>query len=161
MLHGPPPNINVLRVLVLALFMGMAMLTGVFTWMRLSGTGAPAAPPPNQEIYMYVLGAIAFGAVSGAIIIPAALVRQSAHVYRGAASDAERDAIVTRLFGTTTILRCAMVEAVGLFGAVVYFLTGETGFLAAPILAGLCMLAFFPTRGKVESLRRKLERAMD
>jgi hypothetical protein len=153
------PSLNVIRVLVAMLAMGMILMTGVFVALNVTGAAKVPSPTP-PETFLYALGALAVGVTVALLIVPRVMMKQAAAQYRAATTDADRERAFLQSLTTATITRCALVEGVGLFGAVIFFLTGMWPVLAAPAIAALMLVAFFPTNGKAQAFREKLERAM-
>jgi hypothetical protein len=156
--NAPPAGVKPLRIIVLALMMGVLLASGTFAFVRSSGGApSPANPSLTPETCLMILGATALGATMGVLVVPGVIIKQGGHRYRGAATPEEREHVLVQVLGTATVLRCALVEGVGLLGAVFFLLTGEWALLAAPALAALVLLSFFPTDGKVAALRNRLE----
>ena len=66
--------------------------------------------------------------------------------------------ILPRELAALTIVGAALAEGIGLFGGIVYFLTGSPVALAAPVVAVLLIIAQLPTRTRTENILRDLGR---
>jgi hypothetical protein len=153
------PTLNTIRIIVAALFLGVASFTGVLVALNLGGSMKPSGSPIQPEIFAAIVGALAFGAAIALPVIPNAIIRQNAVRYRAATTEDEKRAVALQTLSISTIIKCALVEGVGLFGAVVFMLTGMWPILAAPVLAALVILSFLPSEGKIALLRERLDRA--
>ncbi len=157
MYDRPPPTLKTLQIVVIALFMGMMTASGVFAMLHVTGSAKPSSAGLSPELLAGILGALALGTATMMLIVPPALIRQGAARYRAQETDEGKQFVLMQTLSTSTIIRCAMVEGVGLFGAVAFFITGMWPLLAAPALAGLLILSFFPTEGKLRRARERLE----
>ena len=153
-----PPTLNSLRIMVSALLIGTISLTGTFVALQSTSTAPPAASGNTVEVFALMAGSLGAGALAGFFAFPRILVRQGAVRLRQTLNDDEKAAMALRTMTISTILRCALVEGPGLFGAVVYFITGQWAFLIAPALAIPLMLSQFPSEWKLQSMRDALER---
>lgn len=163
---GPrPTNIATahwtLKILHLAFMAGIAMFSIVVVVMQMTSpapapapTPDPAATGPDMDlIFAVMLGAGALSLLPVAMfILP--VMRKKAGIAAADAS-ADSDPVAPKLaaigpYTTALLLRAAMVEGLGLLGAVAALLTENLLFLIAPGLAIAIIIAFFPTRAKFE-----------
>ena len=169
----PPPTLKAIRIVVICLVMGLIGIAAVFAILRTTGAFVPAAAPPaptapsgapavtslsQPDLMLFALAALAVGVVMMLAVVPAQMLRQGARRLETATSDAERDAVTLNTISSLTIMRCAIVESVGLFGAVLFFLNGEWPLLIVPAFAAVVILAFYPTDAKTAAIRERLER---
>lgn len=159
-MHQQTPSLKITQVLVAALIVGMVVATGTFVALKMTGSLKASPSPVPVETFMMALGALAIVDTIALLVVPGMMIKKGAERYRAAATDADRETVLLTTLQTVTIIKCAMVEGVGLFGAVIFLVTGAWPALIAPALATLVLLAFFPTAGKAQAFREKLERAM-
>jgi hypothetical protein len=69
---------------------------------------------------------------------------------------AELDGRILGAWQTLTLIRSAMLEAIGLFGIVIVLLTGRWAWFAVPAAAIAFLVAGFPSRGQLESLSTRI-----
>jgi hypothetical protein len=161
-MHGRPASFQALQIIVIGLFLGMASMSGVAIMVQ--GTaGMGGAKPPGTaltpEVFAGILGALALTSAMMLLVIPPMMIKQALPRYRAQETEEGKREVAMQTLSTTTITKCALVEGVGLFGVVTFFLTGTWLLLAAPFLAGLLLLWFFPTDGKLQRVRERLEMA--
>jgi hypothetical protein len=170
----PPPTLKAIRLVVICLAMGLISAAAAFAALQATGLlvpaaappapiappGAPPVPPASQpDLMLFALAAVAVGVVLMLAIVPAQMLRQGARRFQQAPSEPQRDVVTLNTISSVTIMRCAMVEGVGLFGAVIFLLYGQWAVLLVPVLAALVIMAFYPTDAKAAAVRAKLERA--
>ena len=150
-----------LKIIHLAFMGGVGMFAAVVLFLQLTSSGpAPSAPPSqpsggtNMELlFAIMLGAYALSVVpASAFILPA--FRKKTGIAAADASD-ESNPEAPRLaavgfFTTALLLRAAIVEGWGLFGAVVALITGNLLFLLVPAVAVAVIGMFFPSTSKFE-----------
>ena len=164
---GPRPTnmraaMFTLKILHLAFIAGLLMFSIVVLFLPISTpapTPAPGSPAPaSNTTDMEGMFAIMLG-VWGVFAIPASafflpMMRKKAGIAAAdAATETDPDAPKIAAIGPYTtglLLRSALVEGWGLFGAVCALLTGNFLFLIAPLLAAAIIGAYFPTRAKFE-----------
>lgn len=142
-------SVGQLRVVFAALMVGLAMTGAVLVFMAASPGSAPPASASSQAL-LIALACVAAADVVAVLVIRSAFVGQATRL---AATDGRADAMLQR-YGVLTILRGALLEGAGLFGCVVFYLTGERWALAAPLLALGLMAAIFPGRAGLEAFVR-------
>jgi hypothetical protein len=132
------------QVVVLALVLGqvaLAVVAGVLVTAR-----GPLAQTPGP-LLLGALAAVTCGAVGAALVLPARIAAAQ-RTAAGSARDADR------VYSTTTILRAAVLEGAGLFGAVVLLLTGMWPALLATAVSIGMVLVQSPSAGRREDFRR-------
>ncbi len=135
-------QLRVTKVLVGALMFGLVSLTGVFSFlMHSSGKstqGLSAAP------MLGVLGMVWLSSAGMSFFIPAMIANGLKRQFTGAPPDEAMRELMPR-YRVIAILRGALLEGPGLFGAVAAFLTGAWGAFTAPALSLLLLLVTFPS----------------
>ena len=136
-----------LRIVIVALAAGLLVLAVVGAVAVLS-----EAVPIDESlgpILLMVLGLVAFGEAVGYIMIRQGLVRKTRTRLESCATEIEQTAALANGFASLTIIGGAMLEGLGLFGAVIVLLAGQLVVLLAPALAILFLLTLaFPTEKK-------------
>ena len=100
-------------------------------------------------ILLMVLGLVAFGEAVGYIMIRQGVVRKTRTGLESCSAEIEQTAALANGFASLTIIGAAMLEGLGLFGAVIVLLTGQLAVLLAPALAIVFLLTLaFPTEKK-------------
>lgn len=156
-----PAAMLTLKILHLAFMAGLVLFSIVVLVLPLGGSApSPSAPQPPETdsdsmelMFGVILGAWAVFAIPASLFILPAMRKKAGIAAADAHSDAEPDAAKLAAIGfytTGLLLRSALIEGWGLFGAVVALITGEMLFLIAPILAVAIIGAYFPTRAKFE-----------
>ena len=158
-MHGRPASLQTLQLVVIALFLGMASMAGVSIMVQGSGVAKAPGMAVTPELFAGILGALTLSSAMMLLVIPPMMIKQALPRYRAQDTEEGKREVAMQTLSTSTITKCALVEGVGLFGVVVFFLTGVGPFLAAPILAGLLLLWYFPTEGKLQRLRERLDMA--
>jgi hypothetical protein len=151
-----------LSILHLAFIAGLLMFSIVVIFVPVGAptpAPSPGSPPaPSNTSDMEGLFAVMIGAW-GLLTLPATLfilpaMRKKAGLSAAdAAGDPDPDAPKLAAIGhytTGLLLRAALAEGWGLFGAVAAFITGNLLFLIAPVVAAMIIGAYFPTRSKFE-----------
>lgn len=163
---GPQPTnlrnaMLTLKILHLAFMAGLVLFSIVVFFLPLGAQApSPSAPPPPapdpddmEMIFAILLGAWAILAIPASLFILPAMRKQAGIAAADSASDADPDAPRLAAIGpytTALLLRAALVEGGGLFGAVIALITGQMLFLIAPLAAAAIIGAYFPTRAKFE-----------
>lgn len=141
--------IRSIRILHVALIGGIVLFASVAV---LAGLGTPDS---NLALPLFIgLGALTVGVA----VVQPLLRRQflgSLAARHDAATDELRMGLLPPELASLSIVRAALVEGVGLFGVVVFMLTGQWAALAAPGLAIVLIAACIPTRERAEGLLRE------
>jgi hypothetical protein len=145
---------RLLQIIVIALAMGL--VTATLTLFVLRGDKPPTAEPPIPVyVYYFFVGtAIAASAVmSRSLEEKARLSATRDWPERGEPTpeglDASR-ATLAATFQTRWILRSALVEGPGFFGAITYFLSGDRTILVMNFALLCALLSRFPTATRLD-----------
>jgi F0F1-type ATP synthase membrane subunit c/vacuolar-type H+-ATPase subunit K len=156
----PETRLRVLRIVVVALCVGVLTALGILTWMR---SRQPPPPPfPGQPLLSWIGLAFAVLAVVGSQVVPGMLARSGRQrIARELAAsgstatlsvpgEAVRDPRWWGLYQTKMIVGCALLEGAAFYQAIAFLLEGEqwTAALAVALLVGIAL--HFPTRPGVE-----------
>lgn len=154
------PSLMVVRIIPVALMMGLLVSTGVIVALKLSGSmpAGGAAGGLDPQMLMMILGAVAIGSTMGILLLPAMMMSAAALRYAASPSEEGRQGVLMQTLQVKTVLRAALAEGVGLLGAVFYMISGEWPMLIAPAVAAVAILLFIPTKGSIQRLRERLER---
>jgi hypothetical protein len=114
--------------------------------------GAPIGPFGGYDPLLLAMGALIVGQFPVLLFLGIAMGKQAAGMARRLAAEPEtRDTALARLWMNGTILRAALAEGAGLFGAVILLLHGERLALVGVGFAVLVLVAIMPTRGRLEN----------
>jgi len=150
--HGPTGTIGTLKILVGALLMGLITATGVMFMLVQQGIHQPQ---PGLESLLLVL-AILWPVTAGAsLLIKGAMVKQARTRWEAEGGSGDDNALFPH-FMSMTIVRAALLEGPGLFGAVTYLMTGKPLALIAPALSIAALGLMFPTEEKFRELVRSV-----
>lgn len=130
---APPTDRRaVLRVALIrfAIILGVLVFGGVAWWMR-DGFGASPAPNPGFFVGLGLFPAIVVGAALAAVVV--------LRVVWGRATDPVRRRMLS-------IVALAPAEAAALFGAVGYFLSGDSRWFLAGMFVLAATVVLFPLR---------------
>jgi hypothetical protein len=157
---GTPAGIKVFQVIhaafafgiisftLLTLFLGKAQLKPQ------SPTVSSTPPINNDNILLLALLALALSTFSIATFLWFTLAKQAGKAWDNRADDQAGAAAMLKLFGNRSIIVGALIDSVGLFAAVILFLTANP-FAHIGIAASLLALALtFPTRQKLQDFVR-------
>ncbi len=156
-----PAAMLTLKILHLAFMAGIGLFSIVVVVLQMTGSSpAPAAPADPAAtgsdmnlIFAVMLGAGALSLLPATVFILPAMRKKAGVAAADAASDQDPDApklAAIGLYTTALLLRAAMVEGLGLLGAVAALLTENLLFLIAPVAAIAIIGAYFPTKAKFE-----------
>ena len=134
MAHQEPARLPALKLIAAALMAGVLLFSAFAAFM--TATGAGPAQPGNTSLLAIITAALALTSIPFAFAAGAAFTAAARSQWPARRDDPRAGDWLLNQFATLTLLRIAMVEAVGLLGAVGLLLTGRWLFLAAP-LAGL------------------------
>lgn len=163
---GPRPTtmagaMITLKIMHLAFMAGVGLFAVIVLVLQSTGSMAPPSAPPNQpsggqdlELLLGImLGAYALSVLPATAFILPAFRKKAGIAAADASSGEDPDAPKLSAIGfytTGLLLRAAMVEGWGLFGAVVALLTGNLLFLLVPVVAVALIGMYFPTISKFE-----------
>lgn len=144
-----PTRLPVLKLIALALVLGVLIFTAIVVTMTLNRTG----PVSGVSAPMFTLITIASGATTlpfaaafGPIFAAAARRQWPARRDEPHAGD-----WLVNQYAVLTIIRLALAEGFGLLGAAGLMVTGRWPFLAAPLIAVVFMAVFFPTQARARA----------
>lgn len=151
-------------LMIIALMAGLTIFTCVAAVMGPISPPAPAGTPPTPGQQplplnaMYaMLGALGAGSVVAYFVHGRSCVKKAKEAWKARTSDDDGRDAVARVLMTTTILKGALVEGPGLFGAVLILLTGSLAAIAAPIVALVLLAIMLPVRSRFETLLAECE----
>lgn len=109
----------------------------------------------TQTLWLGVLLSMVVGAAVLVVVLSRVFVARSAANTGGEGGD---DGLMVADFATLTIVRCAIVESVGLLGATAY-LVADLGFALIVSVMSLVALSYlFPSVGRYEAYRERVTR---
>lgn len=121
-------------------------------------------PVMPAHVMLIVLLALAASAVPAYVFVRRALIAQAAAKRRAAARGRGPESAVggdpldefAGVYLHVTLIGAALVEGVGVFGAIAYLVTGSWSALAAVGFALAGLAAQYPTRDKLQSLAQRV-----
>jgi hypothetical protein len=147
----PGTNANqtrlVLRLLVAAMAGGMLVFAAIAIVAVTAGSVTL-----NSELtttLLAVLGLFAVGALVAYAVVRRSIVSKARQIREQQSSKEDPTAALLPTYSVVTIVSGALAEGFGLFGTVVFLLTGSWPALAAPVLALLALAAIFPSRDRL------------
>ncbi len=151
-------RIQPLKVIILAMAGGMVAFAVVAA---VVANGESFKPDEKAgPLLLGVLGLLAAGeSVAYVVLRHVVLAKLKAQEHGGSSADpASR---IGEGFSTLTIIGGAMAEGLGLFGVVIYLISGNAWGLAAAGGALLAVLAQFPTRARIRSFTSAVSGQME
>jgi hypothetical protein len=150
-------RLRTMRLVVVALCVGVVSLAGVMIWLR---DAAPLPPPPGVPLLTFVgLGLAAVLAV-GSVALPLVLQASWRRGLRQQPGAAPIDRRTGRALGpeevwwvryqTRLIVQAALLEGATFFQLIAYRIEGLPVSLGVAAGLSLCLLMLFPTRAGVE-----------
>ncbi len=138
-----------LKIIVASMLAGIVVLS-------LVALGVVRADSVSQDqglalVLLVVLALLALGELPAYFVIRQALIAKLRAEKRDEESDQRRLSQFLSPFTTLTILAGAMAEGFGLFGAVVFMVTGQPAALVAPAIAALFLTAVFPSEQRLRA----------
>jgi hypothetical protein len=149
--HAPAGSIGTVKILVAALLMGLITATGVMFMLVQQGIHQPQRGMESLLLVLAVLWPVTAGA---SLLIKGAMMKQART--RWEAEGGGDDSALFPHFMSMTIVRAALLEGPGLFGAVTYLLTGNALALIAPALSIAGLGLMFPTEEKFRDFVRSV-----
>lgn len=146
-----------------------ALLVGVIAFAAAALVIGPLQPPPppppptpgaapmtgpfgTLDPLVVVLMALILGQFPVLIFLGVALAKQAAAMAGRLASEPDtRDQALARLWLNAAILRAALAEGAGLFGAVILMVSGDRLGLIGVGFAVIVLMAIMPSRGRLEN----------
>lgn len=147
-MQNEPARLPALKLIAFGLMAGVVLFTAIAAAMVSSGSAAPSTSP---GLFAGLLGLVAvsslpFAAVMGPMFTGAARKQWPERREQPGAGD-----WLLNQFAVLTIVRLAVVEAIGLLGAAGLMLTGRWAFIAAPALVVVLMLLVMPTEARARA----------
>ncbi len=136
-------NLNVLRIIVAAMAMGMIALTVV---LQVLPSNDQSVDPTIMAVVLNGMTIMELGAFTIMRKVMFANTRKKLESDGGDPKYA-----VNQVFMSYTIISGAMAEGIGLFGAVAAYICNERLFLIAPAVALVALMIVFPTAGRFAS----------
>ncbi len=140
-----------LRIIIAAMLGGLAALTIVALFVDVAP--AEGSPEGLDSTLLLVLGLFAVAELPAYLVVRHKTINDLRRSWANRSTEHQQTRALAGAFATITIIGAAMVEGLGLFGAVIYMLTGNGCGLIAPGLAAVVLLVLFPTYGKVQELK--------
>ena len=155
-----PANQLTARLRVLKLIIA-AMTGGLFAFavivVVLATSGSMEAHLDLAPIMMIVLCGLAVCEAVGYVVLRQGIIAKTRGFLRTHSDFGAPAAAIANAFATLTIVAGAMLEGLGLFGAVIVLVTGDELALAAPAVAILLLLAFvLPNEEKARNFVAKI-----
>ena len=139
--------LGVLRVLLAAMGGGMVVFAGIA--MLVVKSGSTDSRPALAPILLPILGLIAILELPVYATMRRGIVSKARQAWDREPSSNDPAIELLPSYNTLTIIGGALAEGFGLFGAVVFLLTGSWPALAAPAIALVALAAVFPSRDRL------------
>ena len=136
--------LTTLRIILGAILAGMLAFGVVAVVIGRQADDTTLATP-----LLVVLVVLSLGAVPTFVIARAVLRNRVRHSYEQRPPTEDQIGKLVPILMTLTIIGAAMAEGIGLFGLVIYLITGTAWALVAPVVAALAILLQFPSRDKL------------
>ncbi|MBY0113432.1 MAG: hypothetical protein K2Y21_11460 [Phycisphaerales bacterium] len=159
---SPPTNtpgtINTLRILCFALCSSLALFSSLAVIMTVEakspafqgGVLSTQAQSLGQTLLL-VVAAVAVSSLAAWPVIRKAHAAQGRKMWRAAEPVEVKERKLFNGYATISIVRAAMIEGVGLLGAVTLFVSGNWLSLAAPALAVGMIVLTMPSQARYEA----------
>jgi hypothetical protein len=163
----PPLRLRVMQIIVVALLLGVATITGIALYIVIVVTGGRGQAPPQDLPLITLVAELMLAAnVPLAFALPgmqlrSALRRMAARQTpgMGSATDVEELLAVRQV---TLIVSLALLESVAFMAAIAYMMEAQEVALGIVAIIIVLMLAKFPTRDRLRMwLDRQLQRLND
>ena len=138
------------QIILGAMVVGMLTFAGVAIFVR---PQMEPADPGLARMLLITLLALAVGEVAAYMVLRMSVIRRLRASLAGQAAGPDLDRTVAEQVLSLTIIGAAMLEGCGLFGIVIYLVTGATVALLAPALAIGGMALLLPTRSAERAIR--------
>lgn len=148
-------QLNALRVIVGTMAMGVIGFSVVAVVVTQSGDFKPVEG--MVETLLPVLAAVAFFELPAYFVIRNGAIKRCRKDWSDEVTEDEASTKITQIFSTSTIIGAAMLEGLGLFGALIVLITGNLAILAVPGIAiVLLAVCSFPMIDKLRSLKARI-----
>ena len=148
-------RLRILKIIIAAMAGGLFAFTAMAV--ALVASGSTEAREELSVILLIALGSLALCEAIGYVVLRQGIIGKTRSFLR-THPDYDNPAVaIGNAFATLTIVAGAMLEGLGLFGAVIVLVTGEQLALIASALAILLLLAFvLPNEEKARSFAAKI-----
>ena len=147
-------QIRTLKIIFAAMTGGVLAFSVVAVVLITSGSTSPN-DKLGQTLLM-VLGLIVGGEIPAYVFIRLSVVNKLRTLWQSDSSHVDLAARVHGGFMTLTILGAAMIEGVGLFGALIYLTTANAFGLVASGVTIVLLLILFPTQDKAQRFKANI-----
>lgn len=130
--------------------LGLVMATVMMAVLVQTGQ---AQPRSGMEFMLLVLAGVWVVAVGASVAIKGVFISQARSRWEGSGGEL-REEDLAPAFAASTIMRAALIEAPGLFGAVAFLVSGNAAALVAPLLSLAALGLLFPTDEKFRAFMR-------
>ncbi|HYE61531.1 MAG TPA: hypothetical protein VD997_06020 [Phycisphaerales bacterium] len=145
-----PGPIRVTQVMVAALMFGLLTASAVMFMLVHMGV---QQPQHGLEILLYVLAALWPVCAIMSVVMNSVMVRQARAQWNNGSGQGDEDDLLPA-YSSAVIVRGALLEGPGLFGAVAFMLTGNMLALIAPALSLAALGLIFPSQEKFRAFVR-------
>ena len=143
-------RIRALKIIIAAMASGLFAVAVIVV--ALVTSGSMKVDDRLAPTMLIVLGGLAVCEAVGYVVFRQGIIGKTRLLLREHADDDQSASAVTNAFAVLTIVAGAMLEGLGLFGAVIMLVTAEQLALIGPALAILLLLAFvLPTEEKARN----------
>jgi hypothetical protein len=142
-----------LRLVVIALIVGLLSFVGVALWLT---TTTPPPPNPSAALFWAVLGGLAISELAAYFLLRAAIVASARRQFQAGGSPDTGYSALTGIYFTVTLIGIAMAEGIGLFAAILLLIMGDTRLLLVAGAALAAKLALFPTENRYRSFIQRI-----
>lgn len=139
------PPLSALRFLILAMLAGMILFAAVAVWI---GLGSPPEDSGQARVFATVLAVVGLSFLAANAMASRAIAAKAAP---RALDSAENDRRRLGFYFALTVVKAALAEAFGLLGSTFLLLTGETYFIAAPLVGAAALIRLLPRDGAANS----------
>jgi len=133
------------RIILGVLALGLTVLAVV------AGALGPVSEMHDAQMdgmLLLVLGLLALGEIPAYAIVRASMRARLQSEHEGQTPTEERVRSLAQAFLVTTLIPAAMLEGWGLFGGIIYLITGQWTALLAPIIAIIGIVLLLPSHDK-------------
>ena len=147
-------QIQRIKILVVAIAGGLIAFSVITFVLVSNGMVTPGEDAAKLlTIMMVILCSLALGEVVAYYFIRNSIVDKIRTAWRGSDPSKGDDDKIVKGFSTITIIGCAMVEGLGLFGAIIGLITGNLYALIVSVVAVVFLIFQFPTGEKVRAFK--------
>lgn len=143
------------QLLIAALTFGMVTFTGIAAVMSKTMASNPRSQNLDSTLLAALGGLAIMELIAYKLLVRPNIIRQARREAEGR-DEIGRRAFLEQRYLTLIILAGALVEGVGLFGAVILMVSGQWAAIAAPALASIAMLLVIPTADRFDAFLREV-----